>query len=477
MAKIVIYALGELFHLHKEQIPLEQVVAFCDKMALSEELYEGISVIQPYQLEKLEFDYIIVFSNKFFSQIRNELVGEYFIREEKILSWRALISMDDNVLLEQNNFFLQYIRGRDTISVLDWGMNYLPQVYYTRNEDFFCISRLDGVGTAICPIFSNLYDHVYECMENIRCDYDIAFFWDDLACLWKEKVLQNLPAKYNVWYFPYARYNMECIENLLSDLKIIPNAVCSSEVYGMVCIVKRVENSALGDANIYVVMHKNYNVMCNDLYKPICVGTHYTNENYVNEQSGENIAHLNEKINELTALYWMWKNSDSEIIGLNHYRRYFSVSQWKARANYLDMPTLHEYMQKYDIILMESGPLFFKTEKRLMQESMSRQAFDEAFRIIEMVLKKYQPQYLQPFYQVMEGHHTYWCNMFVMRRELLDEYCTWLFSFIIEAAELFEAEKYDAYNKRAIGFLGECMLTVWLLGQNLKIKELPVQKP
>ena len=74
----------------------------------------------------------------------------------------------------------------------------------------------------------------------------------------------------------------------------------------------------------------------------------------------------------------------------------------------------------------------------------------------------------------MNGHKGILLNMFVMKREIFNEYCQWLFSFLIEAAEKIEVEKYDAYSKRVIGFFAERMLTVWLTMHPYKMKELPV---
>ncbi len=73
----------------------------------------------------------------------------------------------------------------------------------------------------------------------------------------------------------------------------------------------------------------------------------------------------------------------------------------------------------------------------------------------------------------MNGHREYICNLFVAKREILNSYCEWLFSFLIEAAEKMDVSSYDASGKRTIGFFAERLWTVWILKQNLKIKEKP----
>lgn len=90
----------------------------------------------------------------------------------------------------------------------------------------------------------------------------------------------------------------------------------------------------LKEINIYVVMHKEYQVRCDELYQPICVGKFYQNKDYLTETAGENISYLNDKINECTALYWIWKNTNSEYVGLNHYRRYFYNNGVQSDSNF-----------------------------------------------------------------------------------------------------------------------------------------------
>lgn len=65
-------------------------------------------------------------------------------------------------------------------------------------------------------------------------------------------------------------------------------------------------------------------------------------------------------------------------------------------------------------------------------------------------------------------------NMFVMKRSLFDEYCTWLFDILFELEKRTDLSGYDTYEARLFGFMSERLFNVWLERQNLKKCEVPV---
>ncbi len=87
------------------------------------------------------------------------------------------------------------------------------------------------------------------------------------------------------------------------------------------------------NVKILVAAHKPYKMPSDrQLYLPMYVGkTLHQNEidGYTGDDTGNNISDKNGTFNELTAIYWAWKNLDADAIGLDHYRRYMSLSRKK----------------------------------------------------------------------------------------------------------------------------------------------------
>ncbi|MCR4674757.1 MAG: DUF4422 domain-containing protein, partial [Lachnospiraceae bacterium] len=230
------------------------------------------------------------------------------------------------------------------------------------------------------------------------------------------------------------------------------------------------------DTKIYVVTHKDYEVVRNPLYEPITVGS-FQKSDWIWEQDGKNISELNHKINECTAIYWMWKNSKAEIIGLNHYRRYFYNNELRCRENILTEDTIRSVLKDYDMIVYKGRVPEDATIEEEMRWDLKPEVFDFGYDIITRNISKFQPDYLNDFYGVMQEKECLYCNMFVAKKELFREYCQWLFSFLLPAAKEADVSGFDFHDERIIGFFAERMLTVWVRHNHIKIKPLPVFIP
>lgn len=91
----------------------------------------------------------------------------------------------------------------------------------------------------------------------------------------------------------------------------------------------------------------------------------------------------------------------------------------------------------------------------------------------KIISQKY-PDYILSFDKVMNGKKACMCNMFIMRKELLNEYCNWLFDILFELEEKIDISDRDDYQKRVFGFISERLFNVWIEKKSPKTKFLPV---
>ena len=103
---------------------------------------------------------------------------------------------------------------------------------------------------------------------------------------------------------------------------------------------------------ILVCYHKKAKLFKDNVYVPIHGGRALAKENYQNgkipseefqwmesnlagDDTGDNISKLNSTINEMSVLYWAWKNYDKlgypDYIGLYHYRRKLDIKESKLQ--------------------------------------------------------------------------------------------------------------------------------------------------
>ena len=180
--------------------------------------------------------------------------------------------------------------------------------------------------------------------------------------------------------------------------------------------------------------------------KEIQVGAALTDERIcgLTDDTGENISERNRQFCELTALYWIWKNAGQDIVGLEHYRRHFLLQEdWyqKMRVN------------RIDVIL--PTPLYVAPS--LAQNYRDRHMASDWEYMMDC-LRRIHPGDYKEAVTFFETNLYSPCNMFIMKREVLDALCTWLFPILFVCAE-HGGERDDLYQNRYPGFLAERLIT------------------
>lgn len=227
----------------------------------------------------------------------------------------------------------------------------------------------------------------------------------------------------------------------------------------------------------YIISHKEYEFPKDQGYVPLQVGLSKEpiSVNALRDSSSDNIAHLNPSFCELTAAYWIWKNTEEDVVGLAHYRRYFASSSSKLTVkgkNIASSVELSAMLQGSDILVAKPRNYYITSIKN---HYIHAHHYSDYTQLRDEIALQH-PDYLTDFDHVMNGTKISLYNMFVCKKSLIDEYFAWIFPILFAIEKKIPYQDYDAYQKRVFGFMAERLFNVWLHHQRdcLKIKYLPV---
>ena len=249
------------------------------------------------------------------------------------------------------------------------------------------------------------------------------------------------------------------------------------------------------DIKIFVSCHKDFNVLDNKLLHPIQVGTSLSSKKLdmlhdddVSDGIKDEISRKNKMYCELTAQYWAWKHVDADYYGFFHYRRYFTFKKVKKGSIVLQRSVdkiddslkvtenlneeyMRSFIEKYDVIAPRPINLVVTNGQ---QYGMGNNQFGEDLKnCIDIICEDF-PEMAKFAKHYMRMRHGHMCNMFIMKKEIFQDYCTWLFH-ILEKNEQQRAVAYEEYNVqgyRVSGYLAErlCSMYLWYLQKVKKVK-------
>lgn len=240
---------------------------------------------------------------------------------------------------------------------------------------------------------------------------------------------------------------------------------------------------------IFICAHKEVELPKHPFFLPVQAGAalHHRILGYQPDNEGDNISIKNPHFCELTCHYWAWKNlKNVDIVGLNHYRRYFDFKrrwpQFSADKHFIptevflkqdyQFPDLETIFKKYDIIL----PI-----ARHWRVSNTQQYADyhiaKDWEMLRQIIKDRSPQYIPAFQNTMDhSNKAVGYNMFITHWEHFDAYSKWLFDI------LFEVERRvppidDPVQSRIYGYMSERLINVFCEHHHLRIKHIPLIMP
>lgn len=252
---------------------------------------------------------------------------------------------------------------------------------------------------------------------------------------------------------------------------------------------------------ILTSFHKDSDLFVSDIVQPIQVGTDVNgvvSEKYLRDNTGEHMSGKNRMYCELTAQYWAWKNLDSDYYGFMHYRRYFSfcnrslsidkygnivydrlTPEALEELGYTDK-AIHRAVEPFDVLSVEPQDVRILDGSANVYEHYRNSPYhrvDDLDTVMQIIDEKY-PEYSAVSRQYLFGNLGYFCNMYILKREIFHDYCAWLFDILEEHERRTDCSDYDINEYRVSGFLAERLWGIYYtkLKQNKNLKCREIQK-
>ena len=245
----------------------------------------------------------------------------------------------------------------------------------------------------------------------------------------------------------------------------------------------------MSNIKIYICAHKEVPLPQHPFFLPIQAGAalHDTIKGYQPDNEGDNISDKNPHFCELTCHYWAWKNlKNVDIVGLNHYRRYFDFTrkwpQFSADKHFVStedflkqdyiFPNLKNVLSKYDIILPVARHWRVSNTQQYSDYHIAKD-----WEMLRQIIKERHPEYMPSFEKTMDNSNkSVSYNMFITHWNHFDAYSEWLFDI------LFEVEKRvppidDPIQSRIYGYMSERLINVFCDYHHLHILHIPLIMP
>ena len=258
---------------------------------------------------------------------------------------------------------------------------------------------------------------------------------------------------------------------------------------------------------IIIAYHKQFFKIADDVYLPIQVNRKESEIklDMQGDDNGDNISFKNSLYCEMTAVYWAWKNVCADYIGLFHYRRFFTLKKknthvkiaelknyWKAR---LFSNSLHPgyNFSLTPLVYCNTRESFINNAKEFSNylKNLDDGIFDAAFakpyswsnmtneqyfmvigrdyiNQLKDICKQVSPMFYPSLIKSLAQNRLHAANMFVMRKDLFNEYCEIVFPLLDKVVDTMAKEGWacDMYKEKStsrfVGYLAELLTNAYV---------------
>jgi len=231
------------------------------------------------------------------------------------------------------------------------------------------------------------------------------------------------------------------------------------------------------DIQVIVATHKKYQMPEDSVYLPVHVGALGKKSfGFQPDNTGDHISAKNPFFCELTGLYWAWKNLDAEYVGLAHYRRHFTKKHFLKKSTekkfkyVLSGEEMDRILEKTDVIVPKKRCYYIET----LYDHYKHTLYVEPLDLTGQIIADMCPEYYNEFQKLKKRRSAHMFNMFIMKKEVLNGYCSWLFPILFQLEKKVDFQDYDPFHARFFGRISELLLDVYLNTNQISYQEVKV---
>ena len=165
----------------------------------------------------------------------------------------------------------------------------------------------------------------------------------------------------------------------------------------------------------------------------------------ITDDTGRNISQKNRMYCEMSAVYCVWKNTDHDWIGIEHYRRHLLVKP-EMLGNDIDA-------------IMPLPYICYPHEMAQFLRFTTENVLDALLR----ALKELHPDEYEDYYKILYGKYQYTYDLVCARRYVFNNYCRWFFEITEYMERTMGKEVPELIETRAFSYVAEVLTNLYFM--------------
>lgn len=178
----------------------------------------------------------------------------------------------------------------------------------------------------------------------------------------------------------------------------------------------------------------------------------------VKDNTGINISNKNRMYCEMSAVYWIWKNTNHDWIGIEHYRRHLLVKPEMLKDD------IDAIMPLPYICYPNEMAQFLRFTTGNVKEAMLR------------ALEALHPLEFEDYKKILYGKFQYTYNLVCARNQVFGDYCRWLFEITEYMEEYYAAAVPELVETRAFSYVAEVLTNLYFMYHQKDLRIRHVEK-